>query len=113
MTSPELVRVLGKKYSIEILDATENPRSAQEISDELDIPIATCYRRIKELAECDLLELEELELSEGNRRRKVYRRTISDVHISFDDQVSITTGSREVVSNRLDKAWRKLTGSRS
>jgi len=46
MASVDILQTLGNKYSAEILDATDEPQSAQELSDELGIPIATCYRRI-------------------------------------------------------------------
>src|SRR6056297_1913270 len=57
MTSEDLIEVLGNKYNTEILSATTDPKSAQDLSDELDVPIATCYRRINELTETNLLEL--------------------------------------------------------
>ena len=41
-TSTEAVAVLGRKYSVAILWATAKPRSASWLSQELDIPIATC-----------------------------------------------------------------------
>ncbi|MFB6153611.1 MAG: ArsR family transcriptional regulator, partial [Halodesulfurarchaeum sp.] len=41
MDPAEVLRVLGNKYNAEILQATNTPKSAQELSDELDIPIAT------------------------------------------------------------------------
>jgi len=49
--STEAVEVLGRKYSVDILRAAREPRSVSWLSQELDIPIATCYRRVKELSE--------------------------------------------------------------
>ena len=100
---------MGNKYSAEILDATEEPRSAQELSEELDIPIATCYRRIDELTEHGLLELHDSVLSEDRRRIKVYRRNIEALRVTFGDEMSVDVESRSTVSNKLDDAWRSLS----
>ncbi len=54
--STEAVAVLGRKYSVDILRAAREPRSVSWLSQELDIPIATCYRRVKELSENMYLE---------------------------------------------------------
>jgi hypothetical protein len=50
------VRILGRDYSMAILRATGQPESATSLSDSLDIPIATCYRRLDELVSVGLLE---------------------------------------------------------
>ncbi|MFT4921671.1 MAG: putative ArsR family transcriptional regulator [Haloarculaceae archaeon] len=111
MASVELLQTLGNKYSAEILDATEEPRSAQELSDELDIPIATCYRRIDELTEHDLLELHDNILSDDRRRIKVYRRNVDSIRIDFDETLTVDTDERSEVTNKLEEAWRTLSES--
>jgi len=109
MASAELLQTLGNKYSAEILDATEEPISAQDLSDELEIPIATCYRRIDELTEHDLLELHDNILSDDRRRIKVYRRNVDEVRVDFDEGLSIHVEERSEVTNKLDEAWRTLS----
>ncbi|AWB27522.1 winged helix-turn-helix domain-containing protein [Halococcoides cellulosivorans] len=111
MASVDLLRTLGNKYSAEILDATDEPRSAQDLSDELDIPIATTYRRIDELTDHNLLELHDSVLSEDRRRIKVYRRNVDEVRVDFDDSLSIVVEERSEVANKLDEAWRTLSES--
>lgn len=113
MESPELVRALGNKYSVEILQTADKPYSAQELSDELSIPIATSYRRVNELAEVGLLELTDRRLTDGNQRVKAYKRTVDDIHIHFGDSLIVSTEPQEELDSRLDKAWRKLVGERS
>jgi len=109
MASVDVLRTLGNKYSAEILEATEEPRSAQELSDELDIPIATCYRRIDELTDHGLLELHDNVLSEDRRRIKVYRRNVEGVRVAFGDELAIDVEERSTVTNKLDEAWRSLS----
>ncbi|WP_226011981.1 ArsR/SmtB family transcription factor [Halomicrobium salinisoli] len=109
MASAEILQTLGNKYSAEILDATEEPASAQELSDELGIPIATCYRRIDELTEHGLLELHDNILSDDRRRIKVYRRNVDEVRVDFEDELSVHIEERTEVTNKLDEAWRTLS----
>jgi predicted ArsR family transcriptional regulator len=111
MPPTDLLRTLGNKYSAEILDATDEPKSAQGLSDELDIPIATCYRRIDELTEHDLLELHDNVLSDDRRRIKVYRRNVDEVTIDFSNDLSVSIEERSEVRNKLDEAWRTLSES--
>jgi predicted ArsR family transcriptional regulator len=112
MASAEILQTLGNKYSAEILNATDEPQSAQELSDELGIPIATCYRRIDELTEHDLLELHDNILSDDRRRIKVYRRNVETVHIDFEDSLTVSVEERSEVTNKLDEAWRTLSESK-
>jgi len=98
----ELLSALGSKYSIEILHATRTPASAQRLSDELGVPIATCYRRIEELVEAGLLECEGRNLSEEGRRTNVYRRTLDEITIDLTrDAPTITRKERSEAKNRL------------
>lgn len=100
---------LGNKYNPEILDATDEPKSAQELSDELDVPIATCYRRIDELTDLDLLELHDEVLSDDRRRVKVYRRNVESISIEFGEDIAVDIEERAEVTNRLDEVWRTLS----
>lgn len=109
MSSVDVIRALGNKYSAEILEATDEPRSAQELSDELDIPIATCYRRIDELTEHDLLEHHDSVLSEERRRIKVYRRNVETVRVDFSGELAVTIEERSDVTGTLDQAWKSIS----
>jgi predicted ArsR family transcriptional regulator len=111
MATVDILQTLGNKYSAEILDATAEPASAQELSDQLEIPIATCYRRIDELTEHGLLELHDNILSDDRRRIKVYRRNVEEVRVDFEDGLGVHIEERTEVTNRLDEAWRTLSES--
>ena len=109
MASDELIEVLGNKYNTDILSATTEPKSAQDLSDELDVPIATCYRRIDELTDADLLTLHDRPLSDEHRRIKVYRRNVDKVEVNFDGGVSVDIAERSAVKNKLDEVWRTMS----
>jgi predicted ArsR family transcriptional regulator len=109
MDPVDVLRVLGNKYNAEILEATHAPKSAQELSEELDIPIATSYRRIEELIEHDLLKLEGKELSDEGRRTKVYRRQVDEISVQFGvDETAIETKERTEAKNALVDVWTDL-----
>ncbi|WP_423751468.1 ArsR/SmtB family transcription factor [Salinirarus marinus] len=110
MRGEELLQVLGNEYNADILGSTHEPRSAQELSEELDVPIATCYRRIEELTDADLLEHHDRVLSDERRRVNVYRRDVDEVRIEFrEDAYSVEIEQRTQVKNKLDEAWRTLS----
>ena len=112
MASLDVLRVLGNEYNAEILEATNEPHSAQELSEELDVPIATCYRRIDELTEADLLELYDRPLSDEHRRINVYRRNVDEVRVEFEDEgCRVTVQERSEIKNKLDDVWRTLSES--
>ncbi len=109
MDPATVLRVLGNKYNAEILQATHTPKSAQELSEELDIPIATAYRRIEELEDEDLLEMEGREFSEEGRRTKVYRRKIDEITIGFgEDDFDLDLKRRTEAKNNLVDVWSEL-----
>jgi len=86
----ELVEALGERYSIEILGAADEPISASELSDSLEIPPATCYRRVKRLASVGLLEECNPECDETSRAT-LYRRTSDLIGIQFGRNPSVLT----------------------
>ncbi|MGB9962314.1 ArsR/SmtB family transcription factor [Halobacterium sp. MBLA0001] len=109
MDPVDVLRVLGNKYNAEILEATHAPKSAQELSDELDIPIATSYRRIEELSEHDLLKLEGKELADEGRRTKVYRRQVDEISVQFGvNETTVETKERTEAKNALVDVWSDL-----
>lgn len=112
MASLDVLRVLGNEYNAEILGATNEPMSAQDLSESLDVPIATCYRRIDELTEADLLELHDRPLSDEHRRINVYRRNVDEIVVEFDeDETVVTVEKRSEIANKLDDVWRTLSES--
>ena len=109
MASDELIEVLGNKYNTDILSATTEPKSAQDLSEELDVPIATCYRRIEELTDTDLLSLHDRPLSDEHRRIKVYRRSVDTGEVTVGDGLNVELEERSEVQNKLDQVWQTMT----
>lgn len=87
---------VGDKYAARILAAAAEPRSAQQLSDELDVPIATCYRRIDDLVAADLLVCVGRQTSDRGRRTKVYRRTVDGLAVDLrggEPELSLEAGA--------------------
>ncbi|KAB1188721.1 MULTISPECIES: helix-turn-helix domain-containing protein [Haloferax] len=109
MESDRTLSALGNEYNPDILRAAEEPHSAQEFSEMLDIPIATCYRRIEELTAAGLLELHDRVLSDEHRRTNVYRREVDEIVVRFEsDDYTVSVTERPEVKNKLDDVWRKI-----
>lgn len=110
MASTDILRVLGKEYAAEILEAAHEPRSAQELSANRDIPIATCYRRVDELTEAGLLERVDRQTSEGQPRVNLYRRLVDELLVRFDrSSCRVVVEGRSPVKETLDGARRLTT----
>lgn len=102
MSVRDQLAALGERYSADILAATERPASAKELSDALDIPIATCYRRIERLVEVGLLVEEGREFSNRGRRTSVYQRTLDGVRVDFSgEEPTIAVTERAESGNLL------------
>ena len=100
--STALLSALGNKYSAEILCAAGTPKSAQALSEDIEIPIATCYRRIEELVDAGLLECEGRQLSEEGRRTNIYRRTLDEIEFDFGGETpEFSTKRRTEAKNRI------------
>ena len=67
---------------MDILRATEKPKSVTHLSDLLDIPTTTCYRRVDELAAVGLLE-DTSTAEDGTSNQMQYQRTTDAVGIRF------------------------------
>ncbi len=80
----EILGPLADDYSLKILAATrEEGKTVRQLSRDLDIPIATCYRRVEDLVENNLLQIKEKKLTQEGKRATVVRTNVSFVEITF------------------------------
>ncbi len=78
--------MLTDEYSVKILVATiRMPKSAQEISESFGIPIAACYRRIRDLEQEGLLVCTERRLSRQGKRVCYYVSMLKTAHVFFEN----------------------------
>lgn len=107
MSAREFLEVLGGKYSLDILEATGEARTAQELSEELDIPTATCYRRLEAMTELGLLEVREGR-SEHGRQTDLFRRRVDEINFAVGESTAVTVEERSTVSRTMDRLWSRL-----
>lgn len=103
---------LGDEYSVRILSAlTEREMSAKDLSEELDIPIATVYRRIDDLKEEDLVEFEGKELTQEDKRVKVYRSYVDELRVFFEPgEPQVEMKKYSEAQRSIDEAWKSIQG---
>ncbi|MFO8050144.1 MAG: ArsR family transcriptional regulator [Thermoplasmatota archaeon] len=81
-----VTKLLSDEYTIKILTATfKMPRSANYLSIKFDIPIAACYRRIRELERMDLLNLTEKILTPRGKRVSLYQSNLKCAYLTFEN----------------------------
>lgn len=79
-------KLLTDEYAVKILMATVRaPRSAQQISDQFGIPIAACYRRIRDLEMCELIVCTERKLSRQGKRVSFYVSRIKTAALEYEN----------------------------
>jgi len=60
------------------------PKSAFDLSEKLNIPIAACYRKIRVLEDAGLLICDERKLTQAGKRMSVYRSRVLNAQIIFE-----------------------------
>lgn len=98
-----VLEMLGQKYSPEMLEACTEPVTAQELIESLDIPPATCYRRLEQLTTVGLLEKQGGNHEGENRGIAVYQRPVDEVSFNFENKLSTATESPSPVKRKLDR----------
>jgi len=85
MNASNISQLLADRYSLKILAATYNtPRSTQELSLILEIPIASSYRRVKELEKEELLKCVGRPLTREGKRYKIYQSQVNNITLVFE-----------------------------
>lgn len=73
---------ISDQYAGKILAATyKSPKSAKELSDRYGIPIAACYRRIRELEKIGLLVCAGVVFNARGKGTKLYQSQLNGAYI--------------------------------
>ena len=104
MNNDIILAAIGSKYNADILRVSDQPQSAQELSKRLNIPTATCYRRINQLREANLLTLHGRVLSDRHRHINVYQRNVDGIMIHFlKEDMEVDLSHRSAVMSQLNQ----------
>lgn len=92
-----IVAALADEFSNRILaSAIINPKSVMDLVREHGIPMTSAYRRVKELTECGLLDVERIVLTNDGKKYDLYRSTVRAVNVRFENgvlEVDVTPSS--------------------
>ena len=82
--SQKVIEALADSESRAILfSIVKKGNTAAELSDKLKIPLSSVYKKLSDLEELTLIELEKWMLSDKGRKYKVYRSRIKQAEISI------------------------------
>ncbi|MBN1390454.1 MAG: ArsR family transcriptional regulator [Candidatus Thermoplasmatota archaeon] len=102
-----VTKLLSDEHAVKILTATYRiPRSANYLSIKFNIPIAACYRRIRELENMGLLHIIEKVLTPRGKRVSLYQSTLKSAYLTFENGrlkalLELTTGPAE----EMEEVW--------
>ena len=94
----KISNLITDRYALEILMYTyKKPKSIQNISSTFGIPIAMCYRRVRQLEKLGFLRCVGKKLNGGRRWYKLYQSQIVSAHIflekgKFRARVQLSSG---------------------
>lgn len=79
-------QLLTDPYAVKILVATVRaPKCAQDIADQYGIPIAACYRRIRDLEKFGMIVCVERKLSRQGKRVAYYVSMVKTAHVYYEE----------------------------
>lgn len=93
-----------------IVEALDEPMTANELSDACDIPLSTAYRKLDLLSEASLLE-ERVELRSDGRHTTKYALAFDEVRIALAVDRSLDVAIRrraQTPDERLSELWSEV-----
>ncbi|MDA4119082.1 MAG: hypothetical protein OK436_00665 [Thaumarchaeota archaeon] len=102
-----LVNGLADEYSRKIILSTISaPKSVEDMSRENDIPLSTCYRRVHELLDAQLLVVERIIVTNEGKKYELLRSVYRSVNVSFENGVmKVDAVINEDVADKLRRLW--------
>jgi hypothetical protein len=105
--SDAILSALGDESSRKILtSAITSGKTVDEISAEQNLPLSTCYRRMRSLLSGGLMILEKTVVTQAGKRYAVYRTSFSRASISFNDgKVAVEVTPNMDIVDKLRRKW--------
>lgn len=109
-----LVQGLADEYSRKILlTAIPAAKSVEDMSRENDIPLSTCYRRVHELLDAQILVVERIIVTPDGKKYELMRSAYRSVTVSFDNGVmKVDALINEDVADKLRRMWMTMRETR-
>lgn len=101
--------LLANKYSQNILLLTSKKEcSASQLSQELDIPLATVYRKLKLMDSTGLVKHVKSIINLSGNEEKYYSCAIREATVHIHDGIFSVDLKREDHSDRIIRLWKRL-----
>ena len=104
-----LFEILSNKYSKAILSLTSIKEcSASQLSKELDIPIATVYRKLKLLEAAGFIQHVKTIINLQGNEERYYRCAIREATVHINDGVISVDVKKKDPADRIVRLWKRL-----
>ena len=102
-----LIQSLADEYSRKILlSAIPSSKSVEDMSRENDIPLSTCYRRVHELLDAQILLIDKIIVTQDGKKYEMLRSAYRAVTVSFENRVTkVDAIINEDVAEKLRRMW--------
>jgi DNA-binding Lrp family transcriptional regulator len=109
--SMTILGALGDASSRRILtSAMARGKTVEEISEEENLPLSTCYRRVREFLDDGLMVLEKLILTRTGKRYAIYRTSFTGVSVRFTSEETVVEATPNLdVIDKLRTKWLSST----
>jgi predicted ArsR family transcriptional regulator len=108
----ERIKMLADEYIQRIIVSTsQEAKSAQQLSEECNIPLPTCHRKLREMEKAGLIKFSDVDSSEKGRLIKLYTCELESYSLVFEKgefKFKAKMKSSDVENGR----WIVLTSSR-
>lgn len=102
-----LIQSLADDYSKKILlSAIPKAKSVEDMSKENDIPLSTCYRRVHELLDAQILVVDRVIITPDGKKYELFRSSYRSVTVSFEGgALKVQAVVNEDVADKLRRMW--------
>ncbi len=103
------VELLGNKYTRAILSLTSSMEcSALQLCQELNIPLATVYRKLRLLENNGLIKHVKTIIHLSGNEEKYYRCAVNEVKMSFNKGILSVSMNMDECNDRIVRLWSRI-----
>ncbi len=104
------VELLGNKYTRAILSLTSSMEcSALQLCQELNIPLATVYRKLRLLENNGLIKHVKTIIHLSGNEEKYYRCAVNEVKMSFHKGILSVSMNMDECNERIVRLWSRIS----
>jgi len=106
----EILSVLADEYSRKILSIlAKNELNAQDISNRLEIPASTTYRKIKNLENLGLVKKTKVIRTLEGLDESYYKSLVSGIDVKFKDGEISCKIEKFTMDEKIQRLWEKFS----